>query len=212
MPFGKPTLVWQLCVLRCPMLFSVGIHLAAPMVWDRTLSPGPKRCCLEWIFCPITFHSPSLHPHLYHAGTLQTLSFLHFYFSHPLTAMLWITSQQLIFYLNEVLSEMVTVKENKERRSYQSWRLACAVTQLSWKLWSVFQRLFGIWVPRHCLRNFNFSSCVQSRQHNVMNYKSNPASLNAFCSHILDIPIDVNRFIPKQSSFCCSLQCLLKFD
>jgi len=32
----------------------------------------------------------------------------------------------------------------------------------------------------------------------VTNYKSNPASLNAFCSHILDILMDVSRFMPKR--------------
>lgn len=108
---------------------------------------------------------------------------------------------------NEVLSEMVTEEENKGRMSYWRRRLACSVTRLSRICLSkTFPLLTSFWHPRHCLWSFSLSF-VQSHQHYVTNYKSNPASLNAFL-HI-GHPYWRQQIYAKaeKSSFCSSLQC-----
>lgn len=128
-------------------------------------------------------------------------------FFHPPTAMLWSTDQQLISYQMKFCLKWLLRRKIKGRMSYWRRRLACSVTRLSRICLSkTFPLLTSFWHPRHCLWSFSLSF-VQSHQHYVTNYKSNPASLNAFL-HI-GHPYWRQQIYAKaeKSSFCSSLQC-----
>lgn len=117
------------------MLFSVGICLAAPVFQDR--SPGSKLCWLEWVFFPLPFNSPSVHPGFYHTTRPSCLllvsSFVYIFlcFSQPPTAMLWNTEQQLIFYQRKFCLKWLLRRKIREGGITGAGRLACAVTWLS---------------------------------------------------------------------------------